>query len=301
MMTIIVARADDLVRAAMASAASDASNTMQRDDISKCNEWTEIISAFEIFSQFFSRQSVENIFYNMMLIKYNENFILLIVEPHGSMIQRGDWSPSFHPSSFSALVAAESIWDDELRGLKAIAGVNSVITSKPRPGSLCIASRCGHDVRGILHAVTPRCETHHLPLSITIIWWLEPRREPWLSLWPLDSFDIRPSDWSTILKYPWSTRRSNSLNYEKFSFLFCTIHFVSFLLSQAFRDQISRLSLLFSMHNAYTLSWIPFDLQACLPCYANKAPVCDWIRYAFTFRFGTLRRFFAKREQVFSF
>jgi len=31
-------------------------------------------------------------------------------------------------------------------GLKAIAGVNSVITSRPRLGSLCIASRCGHDV-----------------------------------------------------------------------------------------------------------------------------------------------------------
>lgn len=184
-------------------------------------------------------------------MKYNKNFILsIILESRESMLQHGDWSRSFHLPSFPVHVAAESIWDDELRGLKAIAGVNSVITSKPRPGSLCIASRCGHDVRGILHAVTPRCETHHLPLSITIIWWPEPRRKPWLSLWPLDSFDIHSSDWSTILK-PIYDLRSKSLNYHK-SFLFYTIHFVSFLLSQAFWDQISRLSL-FSMHNAYTL------------------------------------------------
>jgi len=157
MMTIIVARAGDLVRLAMASAVDDACNTMRCNDVSK---WITI--SMEMMMSTFRKKFflTISIFKNILLTKYNKDFILSIVhtQPRTTWIDDPAWRliASFSSPVVLAPVATKSIWDDELRGLKAIAGVNSVITSKPRPGSLCIASRCGHDVRGILHAATPR-------------------------------------------------------------------------------------------------------------------------------------------------
>lgn len=75
-----------------------------------------------------------------------------------------------------------------------------------------------------------------------------------------------------ILKYLWSTRRLDStLNYEKF---FCFILSISSYLSCSSSFQRSNIPSTVcrsSLCITYTLSWIPFDLQACLPCYANKA------------------------------
>lgn len=82
-------------------------------------------------------------------------------------------------------------------------------------------------------------------------------------------FNIHFSVRASILKCLWSTRRPDSLNYEKF--FFCSIPSTSYLSCylKLFEIKYPEHGLsLFSMH---TLSWIPFDLQACLLCYANKA------------------------------
>lgn len=72
----------------------------------------------------------------------------------------------------------ESIWDDELRGLKAIAGVNSYNIQSLKPGSLH-CSRCGHAMSSaVFCTLWPYVAKLVIYLYLSpIIWWLKPQRE----------------------------------------------------------------------------------------------------------------------------
>lgn len=172
--------------------------------------------------------------------------------------------------------ATESIWDDELRGLKAIAGVNSVITSSLSGLALCIAAgavmRCppryfarrdptlrNPSFTSIYHrsfggwsrsekATTRRCvvSIYSLECLIFAFWSIEIQIS--LSIYPLNEFPLDYKDFP--LFYSFTHIFSRSIELLEIRYRVCR----SFPCA------------------THTLLWIPFDLRACLPCYANIKP-----------------------------
>lgn len=198
------------------------------------------------------------------------------------------WRSALYIPRRCRFAATESIWDDELRGLKAIAGVNSVITSSLSGLALCIATgavvRCppryfarrdptlrNPSFTSIYHrsfggrsrsekATTCRCVVSIY--SLECVWfsrfkeYLDPDFSLFLSLY-LSFEQISTGN------FRWNIR------YKDFLF------FYSF--SHIFSRSIELLKIRYCVCRSFpcathTLLWIPFDLRACLPCYANIKP-----------------------------
>lgn len=201
--------------------------------------------------------------------------------------------------------ATESIWDDELRGLKAIAGVNSVITSSLSGLALCIATgavvRCppryfarrdptlrNPSFTSIYHrsfggqsrsekATTCRCVVSIY--SLECVWfsrfkeYLDPDFSLFLSLY-LSFEQISTGN------FRWN------FHYKDFLFfLFLFSYFFAFY--RALENQILRLSL-FSMCDAYTLVDTVWSTSLFTLLREYKASrVCDRSRVSTSrFRFG---------------
>lgn len=132
----------------------------------------------------------------------------------------------------------------------------------------------------------------------SIIWWLKPQREShdvWF--WYIHSsvrfsrckvsrsrfFSLSVASFEQIFtgRFHWN------FHYKNFLFFLFLFSYFFRVLSSSWKSDIAFVTL-FHARRIHSW-WIPFDLRACLPCYANIKPsrVCDRSRVSTSrFRFG---------------